>query len=428
MKISRENPTPTSVKMTITADEAVLTAIKQAVISRLGKNVKVQGFRSGKAPQHLIEKQLDDQILQSEFLETAVNQLYVDAAKHENLRPVSQPQVAISKFVPYETLEVVYETEVVGDITLPDFSKLTIEKPAVKITAKDVDEVVENLRTRAASHEDVARAAKDGDQVVIDFTGVDAKTKEPIDGADGKAYPLTLGSKSFIPGFEEELIGLKAGDAKDFTITFPADYGSADLQNRKVIFSVVVNAVQQTALPKLDDEFAKTVGPFETLAQLKTDIKKQITEEREQQAEREFENQILELVASKTKVALPDELIEEEVERIEEEDRKNIVYRGQTWQEHLDAEGVTAEEHKAKQRPAAEIRVKAGLILGEIAEQEKLQVLPEELEMQIQLLKGRYNDAAMQSELDKPDNRRDIFNRILSQKSLDRIKEMIASK
>lgn len=426
MQINVSTTSPTHVKLSVTADKELLDAVKQQAVSRLGRNLKVQGFRPGKAPLHLIEKQLDQQLLQSEFLETAVNQLYVNAAQRERLRPIAQPTVSIKKFVPYDTLEVDYEADVIGKITLPDFAKIKVEKKPQAVSTKDVDEVIAGLRSRAASKEDVDRAAKDGDSVVIDFTGVDAKTKEPIQGADGKAYPLTLGSKTFIPGFEEELNGLKAGDIKEFTVTFPADYGSKELQKRKVTFSVTVQKVQKVIEPKLDDAFAATVGPFESLSQLKGDIKKQIQLERDQQSERAYENDLLEAIAAKSKVELPTELVDEEIERIEADDKKNIVYRGQTWQEHLAAEGVTEEEHRKKQRPAAELRVKAGLILGEIVEAYSLQVTPQELDAQIAQLKAQYNDPAMQAEMDKSQNRRDILNRMLSQKALDHAKTLVA--
>lgn len=425
MQIHLETTGPTNLKLQITADQVLLDAIKTVAISRLGRNLKLQGFRPGKAPLHLIEKQLDRQLLQSEFLETAVNRLYVDAVQDKKLRPVAQPKVDIMKFVPFSTLEVSYELEVLGIITLPDLSKLKLAKPAVIVSDKDVDEVVANLRSRAATKEDVDRAAKDGDQTIINFSGVDTKTKEPIAGATGNDYPLLLGSNSFIPGFEPELIGLKAGDSKDLNITFPADYSAVELQKRKVTFSVTVTKVQAVTEPKLDDAFAATVGPFTKLMELKANIHKQLEQERTSQAERAYENQLLELIAGKTKVIIPDVLIEEEMERIEAEEKRDVVYRGQTWQQHLDAEKLTEEQHREKQRPAAELRVKAGLVLGEIADQEKIIVEPAELEMQIQMLKEQYSDPKMQVELDKPENRRDILSRILSQKSLEHAKELL---
>ena len=427
MLIKLDTTGPTNVTMKVSAEPDVLAKLKTLAVSRLGRNLKVSGFRPGKAPLHLIEKQLDEQLLQSEFLETSVNRLYVDAIQEKKLRPVAQPQVNILKFVPYDTLEVSYELEVLGAITLPDMTKLKLVKTETKVTEKDVNDVLANLRTRAATKVNVDRPAKNGDQTIINFTGTDAKTKEPIAGADGKDYPLVLGSKSFIPGFEEELLGLNAGDVKDFDITFPTDYATVELQKRKVHFSVTVVSVQELSEPKLDDSFAATVGPFKLLEELKTDVKKQLEQDRVGQNERAYENELLELIASKTAVNIPKILINEEIDRIEAEEKRDVIYRGQTWQQHLDAEKLDEEQHREKQRPNAELRVKAGLVLGEIADQQKIIVEPEELEMQIQILKKQYADPTMQAELDKPENRRDILSRILSQKSLEVAKQMVQS-
>lgn len=428
MQIKLETTGPNNVKLTVTAETAVLDKLKTSAVSRLGRNLKVSGFRPGKAPLHLIEKQLDEQLLHSEFLETAVNRIYVDAIQDQKLRPVAQPTVNVLKFVPFTTLEVSYEIEVLGAISLPDLTKISLNRPAVKVTEKDVNDVIDNLAQRAATHEDVTRAAKDGDQTVINFTGVDAKTKADIPGATGNDYPLVLGSKSFIPGFEEQLVGSKAGESKDFDIVFPSDYAAAELQKKTVTFSVNVNKVQTVKKPTIDDAFAATIGPFKALTELKEDIKAQLTQERTGQAERAYENQLLELIATKTNVAIPASLIDDEIERIESEEQRDVVNRGQTWEQHLESEKLSSDEHREKQRPAAELRVKAGLILGEIADQEKIVVTPEELETQIQLLKKQYTDVAMQAEIDKPENRRDILSRILSQKSLDYAKSLISSK
>jgi trigger factor len=421
MQVKREQINPTKIKLTITADQKLIGEVKEKSVASLSQNVKVQGFRPGKAPKNLVEKQLDQTLLQSEVLEQAVNKLYVDAIQQEGLRPVSQPEVAITKFVPYTTLEFTAEAEVIGEIELADYKKIKLTKPKTEVTAKDLSDVLDNIRQRAATKEEVKRAAKNNDELIIDFAGTDAATKEAIAGADGKDYPLTLGSKTFIPGFEEELVGLKPAAKKTFEITFPADYGAKTLQNRKVNFAVTVKKVQELKKPELDDKFAATIGPFKTVDELKTDVKKQLKAERQQEAQRAYDNELLEKIADQSIVAIPDSLIEEEMNRMEEEEKRNIAYRGQTWQEHLAEEGLTEEEHLEKQRPNAELRVKGGLILGVISEKENVTVTPEELEIRMQLLKGQYTDPAMQEELDKPESRRDIMSRMLTEKTLAKL-------
>lgn len=422
MQIKKESLTPTKVKLTLAAEPALLDEVKHDVLQHLAKDhVKIQGFRQGKAPLSLVEKNVDSNLLQTEFLEQAANRLYVEALEQDRLRPIDQPTVSVTKFVPFTELEITAEVEVVGDIKLPDYKKIKLAKPEVKVTAKDVDEVMQNLRTRLAEKTDVERAAKTGDEVTIDFTGTDAKTKEPIAGADGTDYPLVLGSNSFIPGFEDELVGLKTGQDKTFTITFPKDYGVAALQSRKVSFAVTVKAVKELQEPKVDDAMAAKIGPFKTVDELKKDIKQQITVERQQGVDRQYESDLLEQIAKKTKAAIPAALIDEEVERQLQQLKQNLVYRGQTWQEFLAAESLTEDKWREAQRPNAELRVTAGLALSEIAEAEQIRVTREEAEVRLQLIKGQYQDKAMQAELDKPEARREIANRILSEKTIAKL-------
>ena len=427
MQLQKEQITPTRLKLSITADAPELQAAKQAALAKLSNNVKVPGFRQGKAPVNMLEKHVDPTILQSEVIDQLLGQLYFEAVQTNKLRPVAQPEVSLTKFVPYTTLEYSAEVDVIGDIKLGDYKKVKVAKKPVEIAAKDVNEVLESLRQRAATKEDVEREAKKGDELLIDFTGVDAETKEPIQGADGKDYPLVLGSNTFIPGFEDELIGAKPGAVTTFDLTFPEDYGVAALQNRKVTFSVTVRAVRELALPKLDDDFAGKVGPFKTVAELKSDVKKQLKAEREREADQQRVNELLEKITNKSELEVPTSLIDEEITRLEEEEKRNLVYRGQTWEEHLAEEGITAEAHREKQREPATLRVKSGLVLAEIADAEDISVTPEELEVRIQLLKGQYQDPTMQAELDKPENRRDIHSRMLTEKTIDKLLSYQAS-
>src|SRR5690606_11408890 len=235
----------------------------------------------------------DPNALQSEVIEHTINNLYSSAVREEKLRPVANPQIAIKKFVPFTELEFEAEIDTVGEIKLADYKKIKLAPKAVKVEAKDIDEVIKSLQARAATRTPVERAAKLGDEVVIDFAGKDAKG-EPVAGADAKEYPLILGSKSFIPGFEEEIVGLKPGEDKEFEITFPKDYVAKALQGKKVTFAVTVKSINEMTEPKLDDNFAAAVGPFKELKELKEDIKKQLTFERERDAQAEYDNALLE--------------------------------------------------------------------------------------------------------------------------------------
>ncbi len=420
MQVTKTIVNPTKVTLNVKAIEVDMQPIKTQAIAYFARSVKVPGFRAGHAPANLVEKNIDQKQLQDHFLDTALNKFYQAALAQEDLRPVDSPDVQIKKFVPYTDLEFELSVEIIGNIKLADYKKLKVTKPAVTVTAKDVDEVLAQLRKRAAERKQVKRPAKIGDEVTIDFAGFNEKT-EPIKGADGKDYPLLLGSNSFIPGFEDELVGVAPGKDKEFTITFPKDYNAVELRSKKVTFKVSVKTVSELVEAKADDKFASSVGPFKTLAELKADVKKQLTAERTAQADNLFQNQLIETITKASDIGVPEALIENQIIRQETEEKNNLVYRGQTWQEHLDAEGLTEQQHRDKQRPEAEMRVKAGIVLSEIADKEKIDVTPEELEIRIRLLKGQHRDAAMQTELDKPENRSSIASQLMTEKTVAKL-------
>lgn len=422
MQVTRTDNSPTNVTLKISANAAELTPIKNHVLKSHFADMKVPGFRTGTAPLAIIEKNANPQLLQSEFMEHAVNELYRRAMEEERLRPVGQPQVELKKFVPYTDIEFEATQDVIGKVTVPDYKKIKVTKNVTAVTAAQVNEVLKNLTARSAERKEATRPARDGDEVVIDFSGKDAKG-EPVTGADGQDYPLVLGSKTFIPGFEENLIGIKMGDSKEFTVTFPKDYGVADLQNKKVTFKVTAKKISELIEPKLDDEFAAKIGPFKTVAELKEDVKKQLKSEQEFQAEQNFQNELIKKISDKSQVDIPETLVEEQLQRIEDEERRNLAYRGQTWAEHLKAEGITEEQHRERQRPEATERVKAGLVLSEISELENIEVSQEEIEERINILKNQYQDPQMQTELNKPEARRDIASRILTEKTIARLSE-----
>lgn len=422
MQLTRTDKTPTRISLLIAADGDDLTPIKNHVLGHFAVKVKVPGFREGTAPAALVEKHVDQRALADEFIEHALNQLYSQAIDREKLRPAAKPEVHIKKFVPFTDLEFEAHLDIIGPIKLPDYKKLRLVKAKPDVTAADVSSVIKSLQQRVANRKEVNRPAKLGDEVTIDFKGRD-KAAKPVPGAEGTDYPLLLGSSNFIPGFEDELIGLSPGDKKDFTITFPKDYQAVALQDKPVIFSVEVKKVSEVTEPKVDDEFAAKVGPFKTVAELKADIKKQLKAEKQLQADRAFENELIMQLADKSQVDIPKTLVDEQIKAAEEEEKRSLMQKGQTWQEHLQAEGITQEQHRERQRPEVEARVKAGLVLSEVSEQENIFVTPEELEIRIQILKGQYQDPQMQAELDKPENQRDIAARLMTEKTVSKLVE-----
>ncbi len=423
MQVKHTLTKPTEAELTVSAGFDELESIKLAVVTKLSKNLKVPGFRAGKVPPEIAEKSLDQALLQSEFLEEAVNQLYPSAVRNEKLRPVERPEITIKKFVPYTTLEFEAKLAVIGPVKLADYKKIKLTRSKVEVKTEDVNEVIESLRTRSAEKKDVTRAAKDGDQVWIDFKGFDQKG-ESIKGADGDNYPLVLGSNTFIPGFEPELVGKGANDETEFTLTFPKDYGVKPMANKKVTFKVKVLKVQEVVKPKVDNDFASKVGPFKSVKELKDDIKKQLEVERSTQVERDFESELVQKISEKSSVEIPDVLINEQVEQMVRDLQSNFMYRGQTSQEFFEGENTTEDKYREEVlKPQAQERVKAGIILTEISEAESLTVTNDEVQARLMELRAQYKDQKMQEELNKSETANEIASRILTEKTVDVLKK-----
>lgn len=414
-KLSDNN---TKAELTVNVPEDVLVSVKKSVVNELSKQVKVPGFRNGKVPLEIAEKHIDQAVLQQHFLEHVIEDTYPQAVRQENVRPVDRPDISIVKFVPFTTLEYTATSPVLGEVKLADYKKIKRERKTATVSAKEVNDVIESLRTRQAEKVSVDRAAKDGDQVVIDFNGVDSD-KKPISGAEGKDYPLALGSNTFIPGFEPALIGLKKGEEKTFPVTFPKDYGVSTLAGSKVTFTVTVKDVLEMKKPTLDDAFATSVGPVKSVDELKKDIKKELTTEKQRQEDLKFESELVADITKKSTVTIPQVLIDDQVNRMLQEQKQNLTYRGQTIKEFLESKSMTEEEYRTKElAPQAEERVKASIVLAEIADKEQIEVTPEELEIRLQVLKGQYQDQKMQEELNKPEARREVASRMLSEKTV----------
>ena len=423
MQVKRTNISDTKTKLTISASEAYLAPIKERTLLKLSGKVKLQGFREGKAPLNLVEKNLDPQTLQSEFLEDAMSQLYPEAAQAEKLRPIDRPQITLKKFVPFTELEFEAEVEVLGPIKLGDYKKIKKTLKADKVTDKDVQDVIENLKVRLAEKKDVKREAKNGDEVWIDFVGKNAKG-EAIPGADGKDYPLLLGSDTFIPGFEKNLVGAKPGDEKTFTLTFPKDYRATSLAGSKVTFTTTAKKVQEVIAPKEDDAFAKKVGPFKSLSELKGDIKKQLEVEKANEAQTKLETEIINELVEKSNVTIPEGLIEDQVQRELKELKQSLATKGLTYDEFVKTEAMTPEEYeKAVVKTRAEQKIKTTLVLAEVSESEHILITPEEVDERIEDLKQRYKDDAMQSELAKEEVKSDIASRMVTEKTINKLVE-----
>lgn len=429
MHINRQNISDTKILLTITADIDEFKLAKKEALEKLSKNIKVAGFRQGKVPLAVATKHIDVNVLNNEIVDNLVNDLYLKALREENLNPISKPEIELKKYVPDNEFEINVNIEVIGEIKLPDYKKLATKQSPGAVTAAEVNDVIERLKIQSTEYKEVQRKAKKGDRVWINFEGFDNK-QQPVEGAKGDNYPLLLGSNTFIPGFEDNLIGLGLEQEKSFKIKFPKDYGVKALQSKEVEFKVIITKLEEAIAVNLDDDFAKKIGNFNTLKELKEDIKKQLKIEKENQSQRDFQDQIIKELAKKSKVSIPSSLIDNEITSLDNEFKQNLLYRGESFQDYLKNNDLTEESYKKQDlEPAALERLKAGLALSSVAEKEKIIVSPEDLKKRLELLKTQHaKDSEMLNQLDTADGRRNIVSRMLTEKTITRLMELNGKK
>lgn len=424
MKTSVKQLSDTKVQLTISLGEKELQDAEQVALTKLAKTVKVPGFRKGKVPVSVVAKNVDPNALAQQTLDDALSKAVSEAFVGENIQALDRPEVEVTKFVPGKELEFTAETEVLPKVTLGDYKKLGVKKTVGKVTVTDVNEIIERMRQGFAERKEVERAAKDGDEVVIDFTG--KRDEVAFDGGSAKGYTLAIGSNQFIPGFEEAIVGHKAGEEFDVPLTFPKDYHAETLAGADVVFTVKINAVKEVVLPELTDELAAKAGPFTTVDELKADIKRELEASREREALDKLKDDLIAKLIDVSTVPAPEILINDQRRSIEQDMTQNLAYQGLTLDNYLGSKKLTYEEWlDTEVKTAAENRVKAGLVLAELSKVEKVTATDEELAEKIRQYQEQYGNRSGQ-DFTTPEVQRDIANRLLTDKTIDRLVELNA--
>lgn len=421
MKRSINYVSDTKVAVTITVDKEELENAEKVALTKLAKKVKAPGFRAGKVPPSVAAKHVDPQALAEQTLDDALSNAVSVAFTEENIPALDRPQVEVKKYVPGQELEFVAEAEVLPKVTLGKYKKLGVKKTVAKVTDADVEDVIERMRKGFAERKEVDRAAKDGDETVIDFVG--KKDGKAFDGGSAKDFTLGLGSNQFIPGFEEAIVGHKAGEEFEVPLTFPEDYHSKSLAGAPVVFDVTLKAVKEVVLPKVDNDFAKKAGPFKTVAELKTDIKRELTTAKEREALDTFKDELVSALVEKSTVPVPEILLQDQMRSIEQDMTQNLAYQGMSLDQYLESKNLTHEQwHDVEVKPAAEKRVKAGLALAELSKEEKVTATDEELTVKINEYQERFGNNSGQ-DFTTPELQRQIANRLLTDKTIDLLVE-----
>lgn len=425
MKVSMKNLSETEVCATISVDAKALDDARQVAIVRLSKDVKVAGFRKGKAPASAAIKAIDPAMLEEETVNNAISKSIAEGFMDSDFRALDRPAVEVKKYVPGESLEYTAMVEILPKVTLGKYKKLKSLETKVEVAEKEVDEIIERIKQGFATKKEVKRAAKMGDEATIDFTGY--KDGEAFKGGEGKDYPLTLGAKQFIPGFEEGIVGHKAGEEFDLELKFPKDYASKDLAGKDTVFKVILKKVSEIELPELDDELAQKAGPFKTAADLKADIKREMTDQKKREADEKNKEELVKQLVECSEAAAPKILVKDQATAIERDFSQNLMYQGKTLEDYVKEQGFkNKEEWLEKEINAkAEERVKAGLVLAELSKVEKIEGSTKELQERVESYKKQYaNNPDMQKQFDTPEAQRDIANRMITEKTVERLVEL----
>ena len=360
-------------------------AVNKAYLKMRGK-INVPGFRVGKAPRKIIEKMYGAEVFYEEAVNIILPDAYEAAVKEQELDVVGYPEVELESCtkdgVVFKCTVAVYP-----EVKLGQYKGLEAPKAEVKVVAADVNARLKEMADRNSRLVSVERAVKKGDTADIDFEGFDNGVA--FDGGKGENFDLEIGSGSFVPGFEEQLIGMKAGEEKDIDITFPENY-TPELAGKPVVFHVKVNEVKVKEVPALDDEFAKDVSEFDTLKELKADIKKKLTAERTESAQRAFEDVLMAKVAEGVEADVPHEMVELQAEQMTEGFKQQLASQGIPFDQYLKMTNTTEADFKSQAYGPAEQQVKMDLAISAIVKAENLEATDDEVEAEMKKVADRY--------------------------------------
>ena len=373
--------------ITVEIDKELMEQGVNAAYMKQRKNIQLPGFRKGKAPRKMIESMYGAHVFYEDGLEEIFPKVYEEAVVNQGIKAIGRPNLTDLQISEDDIVTITISTEVYPEVTLGQYKGVEAPKADTAISDEQVQAELDQMAQNVASTETVERAAEMGDTANIDFEGFDNGV--PFNGGKGNGFDLKLGSGQFVPGFEEQVVGMTAGEEKDIDITFPENY-TAELAGKAVVFHVKLNKVTTTILPAQDDEFAKDVSEFDTLDELKADIRAKAEENAKKQAESAFEQACVEKAAELTTVEMPKALIEAELDSQMERFAYQLQMSGYSVEQYAKMMGGDMATMRNAFRPAAEKQAKINLTLAKIAEVEGITVTAEDVEAEIENLAKQY--------------------------------------
>ncbi|MFU2361968.1 MAG: trigger factor [Phascolarctobacterium sp.] len=374
----------------ITAPAAEVNAGYKKAVQKIADQANIPGFRKGKAPRAIIEMHYGKEAVKQEAFEIVANKAYSEALDQEKLIPVSDPKVEESTFEEGKDMELTIKVTLKPEPELGEYKGLHVEKKEVEVTDEQVDAQIKDMMGRDAKMAVAEEGAviEKGDFAIIDFAGtVDG---EPFSGGEGKGYPLEVGSNSFIPGFEDQLVGLSKGDSTDVEVTFPEDYFVKDLAGKEAIFKVNIQDVKRKELPELNDEYVASKTDFKTVEELRANYKERMQKAAEANAKAEYEHELIDLAVANAKFSVPEIMIEDKISQMVEEMKMSLESRKMSLDMYMQYTGLDMAKIRENQRPVAEENVKTDLVLDAIAKAEDIQVDMADVDAEIAAISAQH--------------------------------------
>lgn len=374
----------------ITAPAAEVNAGYKKAVQKIADQANIPGFRKGKAPRAIIEMHYGKEAVKQEAFEIVANKAYSEALDQEKLIPVSDPKVEESTFEEGKDMELTIKVTLKPEPELGEYKGLHVDKKEVEITDEQVDAQIKDMMGRDAKMVVAEEGAviEKGDFAIIDFAGtVDG---EPFSGGEGKGYPLEVGSNSFIPGFEDQLVGLSKGDSTDVEVTFPEDYFVKDLAGKEAIFKVNIQDVKRKELPELNDEYVASKTDFKTVEELRANYKERMQKAAEANAKAEYEHELIDLAVANAKFSVPEIMIEDKISQMVEEMKMSLESRKMSLDMYMQYTGLDMAKIRENQRPVAEENVKTDLVLDAIAKAEDIQVDMADVDAEIAAISAQH--------------------------------------
>jgi len=419
MSVQVENLEKSMAKLTVTVSAEDFEKALQRAYQKQKKNISIPGFRKGKVPRQVIEKMYGAGVFYEDAANSILPGAYADAAKESGLDITSTPQIDVTQIEKGKDFIFTAAVALKPDVVLGQYKGVEVPKPDRTVTDEDVEKALKEEQEKNARQITVEDGgAENGDSVVMDYEGkIDG---EPFEGGSAKNHTLVLGSGSFIPGFEDGLLGVKGGETRDVEVTFPEDYHAEELKGKKAVFTCKVERVTRKELPELDDEFAQEVSEFDTLDAYKADVRKNLETKKEEAARQEIKDNAVSKAAQNSTIEIPAPMIDTQADRMIDNFARRLQAQGMSMQQYMQFTGSDENMMREQVKPQAEIQIRNQLTLEKIAEAENIQVSDEEVDQEIEKMAKAYNmEPDKMKEIIGDEEKENIRKDLADQKAMD---------